>query len=201
MTEVQRRGIQKVKNLGTHKTAQATDTEDMDTQVDHSQQNARPGRIKTLEELRADIPTTLQWAIEEMTTPEDNGESTALDILTHKGEFVCDRSLKDLRRTAAALSLQPLDKDNIYFRNRTQGRTEEMSSRRAELGGILAVVLGWHLICERWRLKSGTVMVGCDNEAAVWNVFGYDDHSSKVAGFNLVRTIRHLIAQSPIKWK
>ena len=150
--------------------------------------------------LRQEIPQALRWVLEEVTMPDDDGEAIARAIQNNQGEFVCDGSLKDNRGTAAAISLLAEGKSNIRIRNRTRARNEEMSSYRAEACGILAAILGASLVCRRWKVQDGTVTVGCDNEAAVWNTFGKDEPTTSTSGFNLIKAARKLIRDSPLTW-
>lgn len=198
IVEVQRTGINRARHLGYRSSQRDEEGDDSDSTNDSLIEND-PQR--TLVEHMHSIHEALRWGVEEIIPPEDDGEALALAIMEGKGEFVCDGSLKDSKGTAAALAVDTATDDNLFIRNRTQGRVEEMSSYRAELGGILAVVLGVHLLCQRWNITKGRVTVGCDNEAAVWNVFGSDEPTTTVAGFNLVRTIRHLIKESPLEWQ
>ena len=130
----------------------------------------------------------------------DEGQSIARKIRDSQGEFICDGSLKHEMGTAAAGSIGEDEDSTIWVRQRTKAQTDELSAYRAELGGILAVVLMVQVICRRWDLHEGQVVIGCDCEPALWNVFGDGEVSTKMSGFNLIRIIRKEMRNTPIKW-
>ncbi len=76
-------------------------------------------------------------------------------------------------------------------------------SHRSELMGILGVLYFINGLCNESRLTQGCIELGCDGEGAVttmqeilqWNVKSSSKH------FDILRSIQHLMRNSPITWK
>ena len=172
--------------------------------VESTREDGHPGivtRQRTLESIIRRIPRSLQWAIEDITIPSDNGRGIANRIIQGRGRCACDGSVKDHLGTAAAVFMDVEDDEAYIVRNRTPGHDDEIHSFRSELCGILPNILLVNSIAEAHDIQDGVVTVGCDNESALWTAFGNGDVNASDPSFDLIKIIRHHIRESPITWK
>ena len=173
--------------------------EEMERITENGQQEA--SRERTLESVLRRVPQSLQWAIEDVTLPEDNGRAMASKIIQGKGRCACDGSVKDALGTAAAIFMDVKEEEEYKVRNRTPGSDEEIHSYRSELCGILPNIIMINSIAKAHDIQEGTVTVGCDNESALWTALGDGDVSTSDPSFDLIKIIRHQIRESPITWR
>jgi len=106
---------------------------------------------------------------------------------TPPSQATCDKLSKELPYTLLACSDGAYDKDSgkgslhwVFSSNLEQnissgagpvdGHPLLMSSYRAKLCGILAVLYIIHHICNYYHISHGTVICYCNNKGAVWNV-------------------------------
>ena len=111
-----------------------------------------------------------------------------------------DGSLKKTYGTSAAIFMGT-EEDNRYSAcNRTPGATRDQSSFRSELCGILSNAIMLNIIAEIHGIHEGTVIAGCDNESALWQVFGDTTTQTSDSSFDIIKAIRYQIRKSPITW-
>ena len=159
-------------------------------------------RATTLAEQLQQVHPSLQWAIEDISLPADNGEEIANAILTGGGRCMSDGSLKDDFGTSAFTVLLKNVKNRYEGQNRVPGEDDEQSSYRSELCGILGNMILMNAICSIHGIDEPCEMtVGSDSESALWNAFGDIDVSTKMASPDIVAAIREQIRASPLKWK
>jgi hypothetical protein len=83
----------------------------------------------------------------------------------------------------------------------TDGNPSALSSYRAELGGLLAILYTIYRICQHYQVTSGKVSYYCDNKGVLSNVFSY--RTPRISQFlqpdsDLVMAARHLITVIPV---
>ena len=156
---------------------------------------------RTLESIVRRMSNALQWSLEDISLPNDNGRAIASKIMRGKGRCISDGSVKDQLGTAAA-TFMDVGEDNEYIiRNRTPGRDRDIHSFRSELCGILPNILLVNSVAEAHDIQEGIVTVGCDSESALWAAFGEGDVNANDPSFDLIKTIRHHVSISPVTWR
>jgi hypothetical protein len=149
----------------------------------------------------AKVHESLHWAVEATQMPEDNGSEIAQQIQLGTAKLICDGSLKGPIGTAAAASFSAKKENNFIMRNQTPGRRTDMNSYRCELTGILACVITTNVICDTHAIEEGTITLGCDNEAALWEAFGDEEINVSQPSYDILQVIRNQLSISKIKWK
>ena len=147
------------------------------------------------------IPASLQWVVENTELPQDNGSAIAQSIIRDNGKCICDGSLKDTYGTSAAFAMGVQEDHSYSICNRIPGAPEDQSSYRSELCGILANIVVMNTIAKVHGIDEGTVMLGCDNESALWMAFGQTQVNTGDASFDIIKVIHHELATSPITWQ
>ena len=155
---------------------------------------------RTLEAVLNHVPASLAWAVERTNLPEDNGQTIAARIIQDRGQCICDGSVKDQLGTASAHFMGVPQANSYKVYNRTPGSDDDITSYRSELGGILANVIMVNAVATTHDIQEGTVMLGCDNESALWAVFGDGEPRAGDPSADLVKTIRHTMETGPITW-
>ena len=145
--------------------------------------------------------TSLHWALEDVKLPDDEGKAIAHNIRNNKMEVVCDGSLKNGFGTSAAIVKNMPDRDTYTVCNRVTGTTDDQSSYRSELCGILSHIMMINAIAKLHRIETGTVTLGCDNETSIWSSFGKDQITATDASHDVLQVIKHQLKASPVKWK
>ena len=158
--------------------------------------------VATLAEQLECVHPSLQWAIEDISLPDDNGEEIANAILTGDGRCMSDGSLKDDFGTSAFTVLLKNATNRYEGQNRVPGEDDEQSSYRSELCGILGNLIIMNAICSIHGITEPCEMiVGSDSESALWNAFGDAEVSTKMASADIVAAAREQIRVSPLTWK
>ena len=192
--------VQAVRYEGHARYTRKTTNEDMDVLLDTGDQVGRPMEVQ-LETVIQKASPSLKWILEDVTLPDDNGRAIAEDIIRGNGKCVCDGSVKDALGTSAACSMGAND-DNAYLvRNRTPGEDKDIHSYRSELCGILSNILMINSIATVHDIQEGHVVLGCDNESALWAAFGNGDVNAADASFDIIKTIRYHVDKSPVTWE
>ena len=162
--------------------------------------NVNRATIMSLEAAKRHLPASLQWVLEHVTWPSDNGYEIAGKIVQDKGACMSDGSLKDTFGTAASVFMGVAEENRYTICNRTPGSDEDQSSFRSELCGVLANVVMINTIARIHGIEGGTVKLGCDNESALWMSFGREVVQTGDSSFDLIKVIQHALETSPITW-
>ena len=185
--------LTRVRLVNTETTLDEVSTDNDD---DNSQQ------IKTLKEQMDSIDPSLQWLIQDIKLPEDDGSAIAQSILTGNGKCMSDGSLKDLLGTSAFTFLLDDEKNNYVGSNIVPGEDDEQNSYRSKICGVLGNMLVINATCEFHGINEPCeIMVGCDNVSALWNGLGPTPVHMKMASTDLVKVIRQLRQTSVLHWK
>ena len=125
-----------------------TDEENRDSTVEEEQVQPR-----SLEEALHQMHQSLQWVVEDVQLPTDNGRALAAKIREGKGRCMSDGSLKNTFGTSGFTSM--LEKEELDYTgaNRVPGEDNEQTSYRSELIGILANVVMHNAICKVHDIK------------------------------------------------
>ena len=178
------------------------DTEHVEMVTINQGEDESTTNAQTLRDHLNKVDKSLQWLIEDIELPEDEGEEIAQAILTGNGKCMSDGSLKDLLGTSACTFLTANEKNNYIGRNVTPGEDDEQNSYRSELCGILTNMIIINATCGVHNINEPCkIMVGCDNESALWNGLGETPANTGMASLDLVKAVRHQRAISPLKWK
>ena len=170
--------------------------------IGNQEQDANRRQLPTLERTLRETDGSLIWALQEMKLPNDEGAAIAEIIKAGNGRCMSDGSLKELFGTSAFTFLIKEDSLGYGGMNIVPGNDDDQSSYRSELCGILGNILVINAICKHNGVAGDyTVQVGCDSESALWNCFGANHVTTKMASFDLVKAIRYQIDKSPIKFK
>ena len=155
----------------------------------------------TLQEQLKMVPDSLQWAIKDIQLPADNGSAIAEAIQTGNGKCMSDGSLNEDFGTSAFVALTKNKEDSYEGKNCVPGEDDEQSSYRSELCGILGNAIVMNAICQLHHVTEPCEMiVGCDNEAALWNAYGETELSAQMASVDIVAAIREQTRMSPLRW-
>ena len=184
-----------------HREVMNDDGTTMQHTVIHGGRNINRATIMPLETIKNQLPASLQWVLEHVTWPQDNGFEIAGQIVQDKGACMSDGSLKETYGTAASLFMRVAEENRYTICNRTPGSDDDQSSFRSELCGILANVLMVNAIAKTHGIEGGTVKLGCDNESALWMSFGREGIQTGDSSFDLIKVIKHALEQSPITWE
>jgi hypothetical protein len=143
---------------------------------------------------------TLKWALDFVDCP-DGFDHIAQCIQEHTCSAVTDASLKLPGVTAAFTLVGPTDQGQVKAAvHAVPGPIKEGNSYRAELSGILGIIILGHVICQHFNINQGSIHIRCDNESSL-RVFGqgYVPNPSNDS-FDLINAIWHMIKESPLKW-
>ena len=144
---------------------------------------------------------SIQWAIERVKLPDDEGEHIASLLRAGQCEAICDGSLKEGFGTSAGFLKGVDDTHGYQCFNRVPGQDDDQSSYRSELCGILGHIIILTTIARMYNITEGQVLLGCDNESALWTAFGTKPIRSTDPCNDILHTIRHHVHQSELKWK
>lgn len=101
-----------------------------------------------------------------------------------------DASLKNLLRTSAFTFIMNDPKTMYTGRNVVPGEDDEQNSYYSKMCGILANMIVINVICVLHRIDEPyKVLVGCDNESALWNRLGDTSVNMKMASIDLVQVV------------
>ncbi len=83
------------------------------------------------------------------------------------------------------------------------GHPDLMTSYRAELAGLTSVLFVLHWVCKHFLIEDGTVIIYCDNDAALNETFypglaSNNPYTQLSADMDLISTARDLLSQLPI---
>ena len=144
---------------------------------------------------------SLQWVVEDVSLPEDNGVALAEAIRANQGRCMSDGSLKDLFGTSGFVSMLKDEQKNYADTNRIPGEDNDQSSYRSELVGLLANVIIHNAICRAHNITDEhEIIIGCDNESAIWTAFGDDHIAADATSSDILHAIHYQIKASPLKW-
>ena len=147
-----------------------------------------------------ELPPNLQWALEDIQLPDDNGEAIAASIRANDINVICDGSLKDTFGTSAGKVMDMEEGQGYIVRNRVPGETKDQNSYRSELCGILAHVIILHAIITIHKVDTGGITVVCDNESALWTALGEEKPTAGSASRDILQAIHHITQKTSIKW-
>ena len=148
---------------------------------------------------------TTPWYLPESTTLDNTAiETFTTAVQQGTGLVVADGSYKT-GRSAAAIIFQHTKNNGQIENNNTYsvtvpGHTDEQSSYRGELGGILSGLANSHRLLHKNGITSGKCVFGCDNKGALEASFGWKTPNPNWACFDLVSEIRNQLRLSPITW-
>jgi hypothetical protein len=80
---------------------------------------------------------------------------------------VTDASLKLPGVTAAFTLVGPTDQGQVKAVQAVPGPIKEGNSYRAELSGILGIIILGHVICQHFNINQGSIHIRCDNESSL----------------------------------
>ena len=142
----------------------------------------------------------IRWAIARLHC-DDSGASLAAAIAAGTAIAVCDGSYKDSHGTAAFVIEGTTSAHRFLGVNVTPGFPEDQSPYRAELGGIIGVVVAIRCICKFHNVTAGSILLYCDCDNALKRLFRR--HSSlkpKIPHYDLLSFLDREIESSPLAW-
>lgn len=92
------------------------------------------------------------------------------------------------------------EQDLLDGGNHVPGQSKDQTSYRAELGGILGLIITVNAICLHHKIIDGSFTIGCDNDSALDVAFDEGEVLCTSSSFDIIRLIRYHLQQSPIKW-
>ncbi|MGL5936611.1 MAG: hypothetical protein ACRCZI_13435, partial [Cetobacterium sp.] len=117
----------------------------------------------TLQALLDALPEHSKWAVEEMKqfgNCEDEGKDVAEAIVLGKCRAVTDGTHK-LQEGAASFAVHGnTSRRQLMGSNRTPGRRDEITPYRAELGGVVGILVLLTVLCQLHHITAGKVELG-----------------------------------------
>jgi hypothetical protein len=143
----------------------------------------------TLQERLDTLPESSCWAVEEMTqfgNFEDEGREVAEAIGQGKCRAVTDGTHK-LQEGAASFAVHGItSRHQLMGSNRTPGRRDEITPYRAELGGVMGILVLLTVLCQLHNITAGKVELGLDCEAAIKALSAEKDPKVSAVDYDLV---------------
>ena len=131
-----------------------------------------------------------------------NGDELVNKILSGQIRIVCDGSYSpDLNLGSTAYRFED-NKQNILAQGvcRTSGSEDVINAYRSEVMGIYLILLMLQLLCEDKSIKSGTVLIACDNIHGLFKSLKYDTTPSiSSTHFDLFWEI-YLYGERKVSW-
>jgi hypothetical protein len=149
----------------------------------------------------ANAKSGFQWLWQSMEW-QDDGEIVIDAIKARRAIAVSDGTLKEGKGAAAAVIEGRNKEGRLKLCALTSGESNQQSSFRSELTGILMIVSAITELCSRSNVSGGKITVGCDGLAAVQAAARYKepiDPNGKQT--DLISAIRNLVRKSPIDWR
>jgi hypothetical protein len=84
---------------------------------------------------------------------------------------------------------------HIISVNQTPGRSKDHTPYRAEVGGVLGIVLTLENVCADHDIEEGKVMLGCDCESALTTIFEHVYSTPTHANADLIGLTRHYLSR------
>jgi hypothetical protein len=143
-----------------------------------------------------------KWAVEEL-FHSDEGASIANLLSSNQIIAVCDGSY-DSGTSTSSFILTHRDKNlattiaEIKGSNCIPGSKEDQNSYRAELGGIMGIIVSLKMICEIHNIANGQVEIGLDGKEAMTAVFSEYHSNPDDSCYDLIQDIRSKITLLPI---
>jgi hypothetical protein len=110
-------------------------------------------------------------------------------------------SFKEAFGTAAYVIQDSLDDPKCRFIsvNQTPGRSGDHSPYRAEVGGILGIAEHLTIVCTKFGIVDGSILVSCDCSSGLTTIFDHTYVTPTQANSNLIHQTRLLLEQLPIE--
>jgi len=128
------------------------------------------------------------WPIKFLNMSGDEGQHFAREIFTREAKIVCDGSYFEGVASSAFITVSNY---NVNGGNVLPGCKICQSAYRGELGGILGAIVFTKLICKKWNITEGSVVIGCDCQGALAAVRKKTRINSQWNSYDLVSCIIH----------
>ena len=156
----------------------------------------------TLVQARGLLSSGDKWAVQHLKS-SDNGKALAAFIKEGKAIAVSDGS-QDTGYATSGFTLTPRKKKwlkdcpSIKGSNSVPGNCSDLDSYRAELGGVMGIVVTLAMICRIHSITSGSLQLGLDGKSALDAVFALEDPHSEDPSADIIIDIRRKIKALPI---
>ena len=137
------------------------------------------------------------WPTRQIVMPDDAGEEFALQIQQGQGQAIRDGSYKTGRSSSAYKSMNT---KAVKGYNIIPGRSDDQSSYRGELGGILGIVVMAKAVCRKHSVNTGSLEIGCDNIGALKAISGGRTPNCRWNSYDIISAIKHEMETSNITW-
>jgi hypothetical protein len=144
-----------------------------------------------------------KWAISHLHAP-DEGRQLAQSIQQQTAIAVSDGSYADDVGTAGFLLHQEGDRSQaVVGVNLVPGNANEQSAYRAELAGIVGILVTLQIVCTFYNITEGSISIGLDGEMALKQAETEGLADPSQADFDLINDIRKKVQQLPItiRWR
>jgi hypothetical protein len=135
------------------------------------------------------LPEPSKWAVEEIKqfgNCEDEGKDIAEAIVLGKCRAVTDGTHK-LQEGAASFAVHgTTSRRQVMGSNRTPGRRDVITPYRAELGGVVGILVLLTVLCQMHHITAGKVELGLDCEAAIKELTAVKDPKVSAVDYDLV---------------
>ena len=143
------------------------------------------------------LPESDSWAVEELSSP-DNGTLLATLLLFDQVIAVSDGSYKEGLSTSAFIittrsTKLELTHPAVSGQNCIPGNPTNQNSYRAELGGIMGVVVSLGIMCKLHNITAGQVEMGLDGKEVMNQVFATKDPTPNAPSYDMILDIRRKI--------
>ena len=163
---------------------------------------AIPIRPQNLAQAKTQLPASDSWAVEELSSTDD-GASLATLLPSNQVIAVSDGSYEDGLSCSAFIITTKSAKGElmnpaISGRNCIPGNVTDQNSYRAELGGIMGVVVSLGILCNLHNITAGQVEIGLDGKEAMNQVFAPWDPKPDAPSYDMILDIRRKIKLLPL---
>jgi hypothetical protein len=156
-----------------------------------------------LDDLIEQCDPILQRAVEQYFS-EDGGITLAQSIQNETVIAVSNDSFKVGFRMAGFVFEGGSSDSRVLGVNVTPGGLAAQSSYRSEISGLCSIIFMVNLVCQSFKIMTGSITVGCDGLSALKSVFEEGEYWEAVieqTDYDIISSIRAQFRKSPIKWR
>ena len=152
-----------------------------------------------------DLVQTPRALLDKYTLPTDGGAAIAHAISAETAAAVSDDSYDNSRQTGSSAFIIAPNKetgsDCLEGANFVTGLSEEQSSYRSELAGVLGVLTCVEALVKFYKIKNSLIIIALDGESAIYKSDSEWPLSIDQNSFDYIQVIRNIIKDLPISVK
>ena len=148
------------------------------------------------------LPQNKRWSVNNTLLPNDNCHQLVESIKNQSAIAMSDGSFKDSYGTTGFIITGDDISSSVIGVAPCLGRREYHDAYRAELTGVLAMLIILETLCKSHSIEDGLVTLSCDNDTALERCLD-EDWEVKISDKNwdIIRSARTIRTELPIKIK